>query len=1020
MVLSTISIRRPVLATVMSLMIVLVGLVAWQRLPVREYPNIDEPVVTVETTYRGASAEIVESRVTTPLEESLSGIEGIEVMSSISRQEKSQITLRFRVARNADAAANDVRDRVARVRNNLPEEIDEPVVAKVEADAQPIIYIAFSSDRHSALDVTDAADRIAKPLLQNLEGVAEVRIFGQRKYAMRIWLDPVRIAGFGLTPADVEAALRRQNVELPSGRIESRDREFNVVAETDMRTAEEFQRLVIAQRQGYLVRLSDIGRVEVGAEDERVIARFNGQPAVALGVIKQSTANPLDVSRAVNAALPELPRRLPEGMRAELAYDSAVFIDKAIGNVFQVIGEAVLLVLGVIFLFLRSFRATLIPLVTIPVSLVGAFAIMAALGFSINTLTLLAFVLAVGLVVDDAIVMLENISRHLEAGMAPKEAALKGSGEIGFAIVAMTFTLAAVYIPVALQTGRTGRLFIEFALTLAATVIVSGFVALTLSPMMCSQLLQPHQAHGALYRFGERLLEVMTRGYRASLRAALSARLLVIALGLLAGFGAWTLLHVLRSELAPIEDRGFVISVAIAPEGSTLDYTARYLKPLEQAMAAMPEVARYFAVAGFPVVSQAIMFAGLKPWEERHVSQQQVAASLFGPYFANPGVLAFPVNPPSFGQKPTERPVNFVLQTTGPYAELQQAVDAMLAEARKYPGPLNLDTDLRLNKPQLRVLVERDKLQSMGLSEDQIARTLETMLGGRKVTQFKLNGKQYEVIVQVDQPDRANPSDLREIFVRASDGTLVQLSNIVRIEETVAPRELNHFNKLRSASITATPAPGYTQGDGLSFLVETARRVLPAGVQYDFDGQSREFRSTSQGLAVTFVLALFFIYLVLAAQFESFIHPFTIMLSVPLAVAGALFALWATGQTLNVYSQIGLVTLIGLITKNGILIVEFANQLREAGRATFAAVEEAASLRLRPILMTTLATILGAVPLATAMGAGAESRRAIGWVIVGGMSFGTLFTLYVVPVVYTLLAGRRPLAEPTAHPAPAE
>ena len=1013
MVLSEISIRRPVLATVMSLMIVLVGLVAWQRLPVREYPNIDEPVVTVETSYRGASAEIVESRVTTPLEESLSGIEGIEVMSSISRQERSQITLRFRVSRNADAAANDVRDRVARVRNNLPDEIDEPVVAKVEADAQPIIYIAFSSDRHTALEVTDIADRIAKPLLQNLDGVAEVRIFGARKYAMRLWLDPVRIAGFGLTPADVEAALRRQNVEVPSGRIESRDREFNVVAETDMKTAEEFSRLVIAERRGYLVRLSDIGRVEIGPEEERVIARFRGEPAVGLGVIKQSTANPLSVSRAVNAALPELPRRLPEGMRAELAYDSAVFIDKAINNVFKVIAEAVALVLLVIFVFLRSIRATLIPLVTIPVSLVGAFAIMAALGFTINTLTLLAMVLAVGLVVDDAIVMLENIARYVEQGMKPFDAALKGSAEIGFAVVAMTFTLAAVYVPVALQTGRTGRLFVEFALTLAATVLVSGFVALTLTPMMCSKLLKVHQQHGAAYRFGERVLEGLTRAYRASLRAALSARTIVLAVGLLAGMSSWTFLQVLRSELSPTEDRGFVISIAIAPEGATLDYTARYLEQLEAAMAARPEIARYFAVAGFPVVSQAIMFAGLVPWEERSVKQQQVTAALFGPYFANPGVLAFPVNPPSLGQRATERPVNLVLQTTGPYSELQAAVDAVMAEARTYPGLLNLDTDLRLNKPQLRVVVDRDKVQSLGISEEQIARTLETMLGGRKVTQFKFNGKQYEVVVQVDKPDRSQPSDLRGIYVRANDGTLVQLSNVVRIDETVAPRELNHFNKLRSASITATPAPGFTQGDGLTYLVGVANRVLPPGVQYDFDGQSREFRSTSQGLVLTFVLALFFIYLVLAAQFESFIHPFTIMLSVPLAISGALLALWLTGQTLNVYSQIGLVTLIGLITKNGILIVEFANQLREQGRTTVEAVEESASLRLRPILMTTLATILGALPLATAVGAGAESRQAIGWVIVGGMGFGTLFTLYVVPVVYTLLAGSRPA--PQAH-----
>lgn len=1019
--LSEISIRRPVLATVMSLMIVLVGLVAYQRLPVREYPNIDEPVVTVETTYRGASAEIIESRITTPLEESLSGIEGIEVLSSISRQERSQITLRFRTTRNADSAANDVRDRVARVRNQLPDEIDEPVVAKVEADAQPIIYLAFSSDRHTSLEVTDIADRLVKPRLQNLDGVAEARLFGARKFAMRLWLDPVRIAAYGLTAADVESALRRQNLEVPSGRIEGRSREFNVVAETDMRTVEDFERLVIRESRGYLVRFSDIGRVEIGPEDERVLARFNGRPAVAIGIIKQSTANPLQVSKAVARVVPTLPDILPAGMRADVAYDSAVFIDRAINNVFTVMLEAVAFVLAVIFLFLRSVRATLIPLVTIPVSLIGAFAFMYALGFTINTLTLLAFVLAVGLVVDDAIVMLENISRYVEKGMKPFDAALKGSKEIGFAVVAMTFTLAAVYVPVALQTGRTGRLFVEFALTLAATVIVSGFVALTLSPMMASKLLKHDQKHGAVYRFGERVLEALVAGYRASLRQALNARPLVLAVGVLAGMSSWTFLSILRSELAPTEDRGIVISIAIAPEGSTLDYTQRYLARLEAVVAANPAVTRYFAVAGFPVVSQAIMFAGLAPWEERTVKQQQVVGSLFPAYFANPGVLAFPVNPPSFGQRATERPISVVVQTSGTYDELQRAVDAMLAEGRRFPGMLNLDTDLRLNKPQLRVLVDRDKVQSLGISEDQIARTLETLLGGRKVTQFKLNGKQYEVVVQVAPGDRAVPSDLRGLYLRASSGALVQMENVVRIEETVAPRELNHFNKLRSATITANVAPGFTQGDGLNFLTEAARRILPPNMQLDYDGQSREFRSATSGILFTFVLALFFIYLVMAAQFESFVHPFIIMLSVPLAVAGALFALWVTGQTLNVYSQIGLVTLIGLITKNGILIVEFANQLREAGRSTLEAIEEASALRLRPILMTTLATILGAVPLAYATGAGAESRQAIGWVIVGGMSFGTLFTLYVVPVVYTLLAGGAPRHAPeAAEPAPAE
>ncbi len=1007
MILSTISIRRPVFATVMSLLIVLIGVVSYLRLPVREYPNIDEPVITVETTYRGASAEIVESRITTTLEESLAGIEGIEVMSSISRQEKSQITLRFRITRDADGAANDVRDRVARVRSQLPDTIDEPVVAKVEADAQPIIYLAFSSDRHSELEITDIADRLVKARLQTLDGVANVEIYGQRKFSMRIWIDPVRLAAYGLTPADVETALRQQNVEIPSGRIESTNREFSVVAETDMQTPAQFENLVIRDVQGYLVRLRDVARVEIGAEDDRVNARFNGNPAVALGVIKQSTANPLQVSQQMMRVLPEIQRILPEGMRVAVAYDSSVFIDRAIENVYSVIGEAVLLVLVVIFLFLRSLRATLIPLVTIPVSLIGACAIMFALGFTINTLTLLAFVLAVGLVVDDAIVVLENIARYVEKGMKPYRAAIKGASEIGFAVIAMTLTLAAVYVPVALQTGRIGRLFIEFALTLAAAVIVSGFVALTLSPMMSSLLLKDHEKHGKLYMFGERVLNGLTEAYRASLRVALHARLVIVVIGLLVGAGAWGLFHSLQSELSPVEDRGILIGVGIGPEGATLENTTRYAQGLERAFSQQPDMVSYFTVAGYPVVNKVIMFARLNDWGERSVSSTTVQRQLFPQFMGNTGLLAFPITPPSLGQRGLDRPISYVLQTSSSYEDLEVALNAFLAELRGYPGLTQLDTDLRLNKPQLRIEVDRDKVQSLGLSEEMIGRTLETLLGGRKVTTFKLNGKQYEVIVQIDPRERRDPRDLLGIFVRTPGGDLVQLSNVVRVTETVAPRELNHFNRLRSVTITADVAPGYTMGTVLDHMNEVAARVLPPTVQVDYDGQSREARTSSSGQLVTFILALMFIYLVMAAQFESFIDPFVIMLSVPLAIAGALLALKLNGQTLNVYSQIGLITLIGLITKNGILIVEFANQLREQGAEKMEAVLDAASLRLRPILMTTAAMILGAVPLARATGAGAESRQAIGWVIVGGLTVGTLFTLYVVPVVYTLLSPRR-------------
>jgi len=1017
--LSGLSIRRPVFATVLSLVIVLVGLMAYQRLSVREYPNIDEPVVSVETSYRGASAEIIESRVTVPLEDSLAGIEGIDVLSSVSRPERSQITVRFRLTRDPGDAAADVRDRVGRVRGQLPDDVDEPVIAKVEADAQPIIYLAFSSSRHSPLEVTDYADRFVKDRLQNLPGVAGVRIFGERRYAMRIWLDPVRLAAYALTPQDVESALSRQNVEVPSGRIESAAREFTVLTETDLRTPAQFNDLIIARASGYLVRLRDVGRAEIGAQDERVRVRFNGSTAVALGVIKQSVANPLDVSKAAADVLPEIRAGLPDGMMVEVAYDTSQFIARSIDNVYHTIGEAVVLVLLVIFLFLRSLRATLIPLVTIPVSLIGACALMSLAGFTINTLTLLSFVLAIGLVVDDAIVMLENISRYVEQGMRPFEAALKGAREISFAIVAMTITLAAVYAPIAFQTGRTGRLFTEFALTLAGAVLVSGFVALSLSPMMCSRLLKAHESHGWFYRVTERGLDAMRDGYRRILVWSLGARpAVVLAAVLVAAAGAFLYVS-LPSELAPIEDRATIVGIGIAPEGSTIDFTDRYAKRLEAISAADPETTRYFVVVGFPVVNQALTFSRIRAWENRDVSQQQVAARIGPQYFMVPGVMAFALNPPSLGQSPIDKPVQFVLQTSAGYDVLAAAVDRFMAAAREFPGLANLDSDLKLNKPELKVKIDRDKAADLGVEVETIGRTLETMLGGRQVTRFKQNGKQYDVLVQVAPVDRSNPNDLASIFVRARSGQMIPLSNLVRLEETVAPKELNHFNKLRSATITATLTPGYALGQAVEFLQGEAAK-LPPNIQNDLAGQSREFRASAGGLFVTFLLALAFIYLVLAAQFESFIDPLVIMFTVPLSMTGALLALQLSGGTINVYSQIGLVTLVGLITKHGILIVEFANQLREQGRDRVDAVVEAAVLRLRPILMTTAAMVLGSVPLALATGAGAESRHAIGWVIVGGLLLGTLLTLFVVPTAYTYLARRTRSvhhAAPAAQPA---
>ncbi|MCK0512552.1 efflux RND transporter permease subunit [Aromatoleum buckelii] len=1009
MILSEICIKRPVFATVLSLLVLLVGLMSYSRLTVREYPNIDEPVVTVDTTYTGASAEIVESQVTKPLEDSLAGIEGVDVIQSISRQERSQITIRFRIERDADSAAADVRDRVSRARRQLPDDIDEPVIAKVEADASPIIWIAFSSDRHSSLELSDIASRIVKPRLQTLSGAADARVFGERRYSMRIWLDRDRLAAFNLTPQDVEDAIRRQNVELPAGRIESREREFAVVAQTDLDEPQEFEAIVVREpgtADGRPVRIRDIGRVEVAAQSERTLVRFMGKPAVSLGLIKQSVANPLDLKRGLVEMMPVLEAELPEGMTMSIANDTTVFIERSIASVFATIWEAVLLVAMICFFFLRNWRAMLVPLVTIPVSLVGAFTLMLVFGFSINTLTLLALVLAIGLVVDDAIVVLENIYRHVEDGMEPVQAAFRGAREIGFAVVAMTITLAAVYAPVAFMTGRTGKLFTEFALTLAGAVIVSGFVALTLSPMMCSKLLRHEQRHGRFYNAIERFLGGLTNGYRRALIAALQLRWAVVLAFIVVAGLSLVLLKTLKTELAPVEDRGRVVGIFSGPEGATIDFMGRYAEQVEAIFAQTPEVDRYLVISGNPTVSQGISFAGFTDWAERERSAAEIAGELRPKLSAVPGLLAFPVLPAAFGQSSRSRPVSFVITTSESYDELARHTERMLDELRAHPGFVSPDTDLKLTKPELAVDVDRDRAADLGIPVDVIGRTLETMLGGRQVTRYKKDAEQYDVIVQVEAASRAIARDIREIYVRGKSGEMVPLANLVQVRETVSPRELNHFGQRRSVTISANLAPDLALGEALAFLEQTAARVLPAGYAIDYDGQSREFKTSSASLALTFVLALAFIYLVLAAQFESFRDPFIIMLTVPLSMTGALAALYFTGGTLNVYSQIGLVTLVGLITKHGILIVEFANQLRDEGAALRDAVIAASVLRLRPILMTTGAMVLGSIPLALATGAGAESRQQIGWVIVGGLLLGTVFTLFVVPTVYTLLARR--------------
>ena len=1003
MTLPELCIKRPIFATVLSLAVLLLGLISYSRLSVREYPKIDEPVVSVETAYKGASAEVIESTITKVLEDSLSGIEGVDVMTSQSRAERSQINVKFKLTRDPDSAAADVRDKVARVRGRLPTAADDSIIAKVEADADPVMYVAFYSDKHSALEVSDYANRYIKPRFSTLPGAADVRIFGERKVSMRIWLDRSKLAAYKLGPADVEDALRRQNIEVPAGRIESQAREFSVLAQTDLQTPEQFGNIVIRDAGGYPVRIKDVARTEIAASDERIISRFLGRNAATLAIIKQATANPLELSIAVRKEAAEIQKTLPPGMELNVVYDTAVFIEQAIKAVFGTIWEAVLLVALVIFLFLRNLRATIIPLVTIPVSLIGAFTLMYMFNFSINTLTLLAMVLAIGLVVDDSIVVLENIYRKLEAGMPRLQAAIEGSKEIAFAVVAMTLTLAAVYAPLAFATGRTGRLFIEFALALAGAVVVSGFVALTLSPMMCSRLLQHDVKHGKVYNAIESMFIRLTDSYKRTLHTVLERRAIGIGLWVVFVCLMIPLFLNLKQELAPVEDRGIIFGVIAAPEGATVAYTAGYVKKIEDMYKQVPEMMRYNAIAGSPTPSDGRVILRLKDWGERNRTQQEIQREL-QPQFRNlAGVNAFAINPASLGQG-RDKPLQFVIMTSAPYEELQKYVDRLLVEAAKNPGLSDLDSDLRLNKPELKITVNRDKISDVGSNVEAVGRTLETMLGGRQVTRFKQDGEQYDVVVQVADVDRSNPDDITNIYVRGRNNEMVQLSNLLTVRESVAPRSLNHFNKLRAARIDANLAPGYAIKDAIDFMQAASKSALPPTVQNDLSGQSREFRDSSGSIYLTFVLALAFIYLVLSAQFESFVDPFVIMLTVPLSITGALLALWLTGGTLNVYSQIGLVTLVGLITKHGILIVEFANQLQEKGMPLRDAVIESAVLRLRPILMTTGAMVLGAIPLAFARGAGAESRQMIGWVIVGGMSLGTVLTLFVVPTFYTLFA----------------
>jgi multidrug efflux pump len=1024
---SDVSVRRPVLASVVSMLLVVFGLLSFRNLPLRELPDVDPPIVSIETSYVGAAASVVESRVTRIIEDRVAGVEGIRTISSASQDGRSQISIEFELERDIEAAANDVRDRLGRIMDNLPEEVDPPEVFKVDADEQVIMWFNLSSKVLGPLELTDYADRFLVDRLSVIDGVARVVIGGERRYAMRIWLDRVALAARDLTVADVEAALRRENVELPAGRLESPARDLTVRVERGYQTAADFEQLVVARGgDGHLIRLGEVARAEVGPEEWRTEFRGNGEPQVGLGIVKQSTANTLEVARAASAEVARIRPTLPEGTVLHDSFDSSVFIRAAIGEVYETLALAMLLVVGVIYLFLGTARAALVPALTVPISLVATFSALLLFDLSINLLTLLALVLSIGLVVDDSIVVLENVQRRIELGEPRLTAAYRGTREVGFAVIATTTVLVAVFVPIVFLEGTTGRLFRELAVTVSAAVSFSGLVALSLSAMLCSKLLRQGAAERPLARRISTAMAALSRVYAAGLEAAL-ARPRRILLGMLGvGLAIAALLPAIPGELEPAEDRGVFMVLMRGPEGASYDYSVRHMRQLEQVMFKLLEAGearRILARVPNAFGAGAAMNGGvsivvLTDWDERERSAEQIAGSLMVGFAGIPGVQAFPILPGGLGQQGSGRPVQLVIGGSS-YEEISRWQDLVLARARELPGLIALEGDFKPTRPQLRVEIDRDRAADLGVSVETIGRTLETVLGSRKVTTFIQRGEEYDVVLQGRESQRDESGDLGNLYVRSSrTDELIPLTNLVRTRSVADAGELRRFNRMRAATIEANLAPGYALGDALEALEGIAREVLPPHAVLDYKAQSREFRESSTAAYFTFAMALLIVFLVLAAQFESFVHPLVILLTVPLAVAGGLYGLWVSGGTLNIYSQIAMTILVGIAAKNGILIVEFANQLREAGQSLDAAIRQASLVRLRPILMTSLATVMGVVPLILTSGAGAGSRQTIGVVIFAGVLFTTALTLFVVPVCYRLLAREARAAGPVvAQPA---
>lgn len=1016
MILSDVSVKRPVFASVISLLLIAFGLVSFERLPLREYPDIDPPIVTVEVTYPGAPANIVETRITEVIEERIAGIEGIKYIESTSEDGESNVTIEFSINRDIDAAANDVRDRIAGIQDNLPEEAEPPEVQKVDSNDDVIVWQNLASDRMSVPELTDYANRYLVDQYSTIDGVARVRVGGGLRYAMRIWLDRQKLAARNLSVADIENALRSENVELPAGSLESDTRLFKARVDRYFKKPDDFGRLVIAEGQdGYLVRLADVARIELGVEEDRTFFRGNGIPMVGIGIIKQSTANTIDVARGVQALTDKLNKQLPEGMSIEQSYDTSVFIEASINEVYKTLFFALGCVVLVIYLFLGSVRAVFIPAVTVPVSIVATFIIIYALGFSINLLTLLALVLAIGLVVDDAIVMLENIVRRIQLyGETPLVAAYRGARQVAFAVIATTLVLIAVFVPITFLEGENGRLFTEFALTIAAAVGFSSLVALTLSPMLASKLLKHGgdvSSHNMCVDAIDKAIIWLRKAYLKLLSKMLKRPFIVISAFILLVMGTVYLYQSVPQEFTPREDRGAFFVIVNGQEGASYKFIEQYMTDIEKRLMPYVESGEFRrllvraprAFGNIENFNSGIVIVVLDDWSKRRSAftiMQEIRAELS----ALPGVRAFPIMRQGLGGG-TQKPVQFVIGGAT-YEELAAWRDIVLEKvAENNPGLQGLDSNYKETRPQIDIVVDYERAATLGVLVEDIGTTLETMMGGRNVTTFLDRGEEYEVVLEGERMEQRSFEDIRNIYVR-SDRTnqLIPLSNIATIKEYGAAESLSRYNRIRAITLEANLAEGYRLEEALSYLQTLVDEHLPDEAVIDYKGQSLDFVQSSDSIMFVFVLGLIVVFLVLAAQFESYIHPFIIMLTVPLAMGGGLLGLYLTGNSLNIYSQIGLIMLVGLAAKNGILIVEFANQLRDQGMRFSRALLEASETRFRPILMTGLTTVAGSVPLILASGAGAETRMVIGVVIFMGVLSATLFTLFVVPVAYSLIA----------------